>query len=164
MNARESKRFKTAADFVFSDYKSVLDVGCRDKALKPFLKMDATYQGIDYKNGEDVIGHNLEKGIPFPDNTYDVVFALDVLEHVDNVHFLFQEIIRVSKHEVVVALPNIYYWKARFRFLKGVDISDKYTFYINPQKDRHRWITSYNSYLKFVKQNSNNQEVSIKKK
>ena len=163
MNNRESKRFKSAVSLVEGDYKSVLDVGCRDKTLKVFLKNDIAYQGIDFEDSQEVIGSDLEKGIPFPDESFDVVFALDVLEHVDNAQFLFQEIIRVSKKEIVMALPNMYYWKFRLRFLKGKDISDKYIFHTYAQLDRHRWITSYNSALKFVKLNSGNEKMVIKK-
>jgi SAM-dependent methyltransferase len=163
MNNRESKRFKSAVSLVEGDYKSVLDVGCRDKTLKVFLKNDIAYQGIDFEDSQEVIGSDLEKGIPFPDESFDVVFALDVLEHVDNAQFLFQEIIRVSKKEIVMALPNMYYWKFRLRFLKGKDISDKYIFHTHAQLDRHRWITSYNSALKFVKLNSGNEKMVIKK-
>jgi len=163
MDNRESKRLKSAVSLVENDYKSVLDVGCRDKALEAFLKSDITYQGIDFEDNKGVIGHDLEKGIPFPDESFDVVFALDVLEHLDNTQFLFQEVVRVSKKEIVIALPNMYYWKFRLRFLKGKDISDKYIFHSNAQLDRHRWITSYNSALKFIKSNSGNREITTKK-
>ena len=163
MNDRESKRFKSSVKLLVNDYKSVLDVGCRDKALKTFLKSDIVYQGIDFEDNKEVIGHDLERGVPFPDESFDVVFALDVLEHVDNVQFLFQEIIRVSKKEIVVALPNMYYWKFRLRFLKGKNISDKYIFHAHHKLDRHRWITSYNSALTFVKSNSDNKKIVIEK-
>ncbi len=163
MNKRKCKRFKTIIRLIQDDYQSVLDVGCRDKALKLFLKDNTTYQGIDFEDGKEVVGFNLENGIPFPDNSFDIVFALDVLEHVDNIQFLFQELIRTSKREVVIALPNMYYWKFRLRFLKGKDISDKYIFHSQVQIDRHRWITSYDSALKFVQCNSGNKKIIAKK-
>jgi len=160
---RDSDRFRVAISHLKNDYKTILDVGCRDKVLKSFLKDDVEYQGIDYDVGEEVLGHNLENGIPFPDNSFDVVFALDVLEHVDNIQFLYQEIIRVAKKEAIVALPNMSYWKFRLRYLKGKDISDKYTLHVSKVLDRHRWLVSYYSALKFIKANSNDNKIVISK-
>jgi len=163
VNKRQSNRFLSAVRLIKSDYNFVLDVGSRDKALKEFLKKDVNYQGIDFEDGQEVLGCNLENGIPFPDKSFDVVFALDVLEHVDNLHFLFKEVIRVSKNEVVVALPNMFYWKARLRFWRGKDISSKYVFCVDPCLDRHRWVTSYNSSVKFIKHNAPNHDITIVK-
>ena len=163
MNNRESNRFLSAVQLVNYDYKYVLDVGCRDKVLKTFLKKDVNYQGIDMKDSQEVLGHDLENGIPFPDKSFDVTFALDVLEHVVNIHFLLEEIIRVSKYEAVVALPNSSYWKLRLRYLKGKDIGNKYILCVDPCLDRHRWLTSYNSSVKFIKYNASNYDITIVK-
>jgi SAM-dependent methyltransferase len=43
------------------------------------------------------IVHDLEMGIPFPDNTFDEVFSKNNLEHLRNVGFHFDEIRRVLK-------------------------------------------------------------------
>ena len=160
---RDLQRFTDAISLSNGNYKSVLDVGCRDKILKDFIKKDSKYQGIDYKDSDEVIGHNLENGIPFGDESFDIVFALDVLEHVENIHFLLGEVIRVSKFEAIIALPNMSYWKFRLRFLKGKDISKKYLFSSVHVLDRHRWLTSYNSSINFVSENSAGNEVTIKR-
>ena len=160
---RDLKRFIDAIGLITGDYDSILDVGCRDKVLKNFIKKDVKYQGIDYKDSNEVVGHNLENGIPFTDKSFDIVFALDVLEHVENIHFLFDEILRVSKDEAIIALPNMSYWKFRLRFLKGKDISNKYIFSSVRVLDRHRWITSYNSAVNFVSKNSAENEITIQK-
>jgi len=160
---RDLKRFIDAIGLITGDYDSILDVGCRDKVLKNFIKKDVKYQGIDYKDSNEVVGHNLEYGIPFDDKSFDIVFALDVLEHVENIHFLFDEILRVSKDEAIIALPNMSYWKFRLRFLKGKDISNKYIFSSVRVLDRHRWITSYNSAVNFVSKNSAENEITIQK-
>ena len=160
---RDLQRFIEAVQLSNSNYKSVLDIGCRDKILKNFILKEAKYQGIDYKDSNEILGHNLEYGIPFEDNSFDIVFALDVLEHVENIHFLFDEILRVTKLEAIVALPNMSYWKFRLRFLKGKDISDKYIFSPVKVLDRHRWLTSYNSAIKFVSENAKGHDVTIKR-
>jgi SAM-dependent methyltransferase len=146
MMLRDSHRFVKAIKMISdNEYQTILDIGCRDKVLKKYLKNDVIYQGIDFEEDDEVLAHNLEKGIPFSDNSFDIVFALDVLEHVENIHFLFSEIIRVSGKEAIVALPNMSYWKFRLRYLKGKDISDKYILPRAKILDRHRWLTSYNS-------------------
>jgi SAM-dependent methyltransferase len=164
MMLRESDRFIKARDMIsFSQYKTVLDIGCRDKALKQYLKEDIYYQGIDYKDDDEVLAYNLEDGIPFADESFDIVFALDVLEHVENIHFLLSEILRVSKKEAIVALPNMFYWKFRLRYLKGKDISAKYV--LPPKKvfDRHRWLTSYISSKFLIQSLSGNFNIVEKK-
>ena len=146
MMFRESDRFIKATNMISENqYRTILDIGCRDKILKKYLNENVIYQGIDFEESHEVIAHNLEEGIPFPDNSFDIVFALDVLEHVENIHLLFSEILRVSKKETIIALPNMSYWKFRLRYLKGKDISDKYILPRAKILDRHRWLTSYNS-------------------
>ena len=146
MMLRESDRFIKAVNMISDNqYRTILDIGCRDKILKKYLNENVIYQGIDFEESHEVIAHNLEEGIPFPDNSFDIVFALDVLEHVENIHLLFSEILRVSKKETIIALPNMSYWKFRLRYLKGKDISDKYILPKEKILDRHRWLTSYKS-------------------
>ena len=164
MILRESDRFIKAINMISDNqYRTILDIGCRDKILKKYLNENVIYQGIDFEESHEVIAHNLEEGIPFPDNSFDIVFALDVLEHVENIHFLFSEILRVSKKEAIIALPNMSYWKFRLRYLKGKDISDKYVMPTKKILDRHRWLTSYNSSRKLIKALSSNLNVIEKK-
>ena len=161
---RESDRFIKAVNMISDNqYRTILDIGCRDKILKKYLNENVIYQGIDFEESHEVIAYNLEEGIPFPDNSFDVVFALDVLEHVENIHFLFSEILRVTKKEAIVALPNMSYWKFRLRYLKGKDISDKYVLPANKVLDRHRWLTSYNSSKNLIKKLSGNLQIVEKK-
>ena len=66
MMLRESDRFIKAIDMISDNqYQTILDIGCRDKALKKYLKEDILYQGIDFKDDDEVLAHNLEEGIPF---------------------------------------------------------------------------------------------------
>ena len=164
MMLRDSDRFIKAVNMISDNqYRTILDIGCRDKILKKYLNENVIYQGIDFEESHEVIAYNLEEGIPFPDNSFDVVFALDVLEHVENIHFLFSEILRVTKKEAIVALPNMPYWKFRLRYLKGKDISDKYVLPANKVLDRHRWLTSYNSSKNLIKKLSGNLQIVEKK-
>jgi 2-polyprenyl-3-methyl-5-hydroxy-6-metoxy-1,4-benzoquinol methylase len=126
-----------------SDVCSLLDVGCRDGILKKHLNPRIDYTGIDLADGPAVTKVcNVEKGIPFADNAFDVVVALDVLEHTDNIWFVADELIRVCRRQVFIVLPNAYHWLSRIRFLLGNEMG-KYVLNPDPVEDRHRWLVSY---------------------
>lgn len=144
-----------------SDDYSILDVGCRKKGLKPLLKGVNRYHGIDLEDAEEVTGHDLENPIPLNDSEFDIVVALDVVEHVENAHQLMSELIRVADKIVIVSLPNMYYWRFRVNVILGVPIGGKYIFSPRPIKDRHRWLPSYISSREFVQQNSGGFPVDV---
>ena len=122
--------------------------------LKPLLKGCKEYFGTDLIPTDGVLQCNLEEKLPFKDNAYDVVTALDVLEHLNNPHGALHELCRVAKKTVLVSLPNMYYIEFRLRFLRGGGISGKYNFLSQPILDRHRWILSYGEALGFVAANT----------
>lgn len=123
--------------------------------LKPLLKSVTTYKGVDLEPGEDIIVSDLEKGLEnFEDNAFDIVVALDVIEHVERCHLLIKEVLRVAKKAAFISLPNMHYIQFRLNFLLGKGISGKYLFPPHPIRDRHRWLLSYSESVEFVKQNS----------
>ena len=136
----------------------VLDIGCREMILKEHLQGSFDYLGLDYiskkSNDPSFINHNLEKGMPDSVGDVDVIVALDVLEHIERIHDVYQEFFSVSKKTIIVALPNMGYYKFRINFLfKGV-LSGKYNFTENKILDRHRWIPNYESIDKFIYKNT----------
>jgi len=133
---------------------TLLDAGCRTMDLKPLLKGCDTYNGSDLIPGEGVLQCNLEESLPFKNNEFDVVTALDVIEHLDNPHGALQELYRVAKKSVFVSLPNMYYIQFRWNFLRGRGISGKYSFPPQAILDRHRWVLSYSEALAFILENS----------
>lgn len=58
------------------DKLNYLNLGCGKKYHRQWVNIDMTAYS------EDVIAYNLLKGIPFPDNTFDVVYHSQVLEHI----------------------------------------------------------------------------------
>jgi hypothetical protein len=70
------------------------------------------------------------------------VAALDVLEHTDNIWFVFGELVRLARRQLIVILPNLYHWTLRLQYLRGKEM-DKYALPHQPIVDRHRWLTSY---------------------
>ncbi|MEO0132929.1 MAG: class I SAM-dependent methyltransferase [candidate division WOR-3 bacterium] len=142
---------------------SVLDVGCRTKQLKTSLMhLPINYCGFDLFPPADVTG-NLEKGMPFQDASFDVVVALDVLEHTDNIHKSVNELFRVAKKYVIINLPNTYEFKCRLKFLAGKNLSGKYGLPIDAPTDRHRWLFSFNEAFNFTHAMGNRQNFEVKK-
>ena len=138
-------KFEEVTQSLAPDVKSVLDIGCRDGKLKKFLPGRIEYAGIDLTPSPHVTKVcNAESGIPYPDNAFDAIVALDMLEHTDNIWFVFGEFVRVARRQIMVVLPNSYHWKARLRFLRGKE-GDKYKLPPEPIEDRHRWLTSYDA-------------------
>lgn len=133
----------------YKDY-SLLDIGCRTMALKPLLENCRAYYGTDIVPAEGVFQCDLEEGLKdIPDKSYDIVVALDVLEHLDKAHFVLKDMLRVARQGVFVSLPNMYYIRFRLNYLRG-RLSGKYDFPVEAILDRHRWVMSYSEACAFV--------------
>ena len=141
----------------FLNEETLLDIGCRDMILKKYLKGKFKYIGIDYQNNintsKDFINWNLENGIPKISNI-DVITAIDVLEHLENIHDVFSSLFLLSKKKIIIALPNMGYYKFRVNFFFTGCLSGKYRFSDKKIFDRHRWIPNYRSINYFVKTNT----------
>jgi 2-polyprenyl-3-methyl-5-hydroxy-6-metoxy-1,4-benzoquinol methylase len=103
----------------FLNEETLLDIGCRDMILKKYLSGKFNYIGLDYTNNinhsKNFINHNLENGIPKIDNI-DIITAIDVLEHLENIHDTFSSLFLLAKKKIVIALPNMGYYKFRMHF------------------------------------------------
>jgi len=143
-------KFEEVVQRLDPETKTLLDVGCRDGRLKNYLPETIQYSGIDLSPGPFVSKVcNIEQGIPYPASAFDTVVALDILEHTDNIWFSFSELVRVSRRQVMVVLPNGYHWKNRLRYLRGKE-ADKYKLSPEPILDRHRWLVSYTTAYAFA--------------
>ena len=97
----------------------VLDIGSRSGNLRRALPKKAEhYYGLDLYPPADIIS-TLEANLPFVNASFDTVVALDVLEHVDNIHKAFNELYRVTRKYVILVLPNAYEITSRIKFLLG---------------------------------------------
>lgn len=92
------------------DPKSVLEVGGGDGVLESYIKKNT---GVSYTSVD--IAEDLKPDVvapvdllPFPDNSFDVVCAFEVLEHIPFEKFekALGELLRVSKKWVIISIPH----------------------------------------------------------
>ncbi|MGI6455529.1 MAG: class I SAM-dependent methyltransferase [bacterium] len=116
----------------------ILDVGCDQAYLKTLIP-ELDYCGVDIAGNPD-IQLNLEQieRLPFDDNQFDCVVCNDVLEHLDNFHFVFGELLRVSRKYVIISLPNCWI-AARSPIARGYGSFTHYGLPLEPPPDRHKW-------------------------
>ena len=138
-----SQRFAQAFD------GTVLDVGCDRAVLRDFVPA-GQYTGID-RSPEADVHHDLQSGgpLPFADHSFDLVVCTDVLEHLDNLHEVFGEILRVSRKRILISLPNN--WNAaRRRLERGFGSFKHYGLPLDQPDDRHRWFFSCDEAMAFL--------------
>lgn len=147
------------AEYVWLKYgsilsgKEILDVGADECHLKEHLDDKAKYLGVGL-GGKPDREVDLEKGeLPFEDGSFDCVLCLDVLEHLESIHDIFDELCRVSRQYLILSLPNP--WANFWKVLRRGDFhkEDMLKFYGLPLEkplDRHRWFFSTEDAEKFV--------------
>ncbi len=146
---REERAKYTALKYQNFLKGKILDVGCWNKDLKKYLSKDIEYVGIDVAGNPDIF-INLEKGkIPFPDNSFNCVVCIDVLEHLDNIHETFDELLRVSKRYIIISLPNCYSASLK-NIIRGRGGLKFYGLPLEKPKDRHKWFFNYQEAKDFV--------------
>ena len=138
----------------------VLDVGCDKAVLRDFVGA-ADYVGLD-RSPEADIHHDLQQGgaLPFADDSFDTVVCTDVLEHLDNLHAVFGEILRVGHRHALISLPNN--WNAaRLRLRRGKGSFKHYGLPLDPPADRHRWFFSFEEARFFFEEQARRHDIQI---
>lgn len=146
----------------FSKYflTSLLDVGCYEAPLRTLLS-DVQYTGVDFVGDPD-IQINLEQveRLPFDDNHFDTVICIEVLEHLVNLHKLFDELIRVSGRYIIISLPNC--WRdARVKIEKGRGSFAHYGLPIDNPNDRHKWFFNFEEALHFATSKAQSNQLKL---
>jgi methionine biosynthesis protein MetW len=110
--------------------KRVLDLGCRDGALTEAYASGNDIVGVDAdkealaeaaRRGIETHWADLDQPLELGDDSFDVVVAGELLEHLRDPHRLVAEIRRLLKPggTFVASVPNAYRLKGRLRFLAG---------------------------------------------
>ena len=140
----EHNRLERGAGFVFagperaelfrrhvgSPGRRVLDLGCRDGALTRAFAEGNEVVGVDadkealaeaQKLGIETRWADLDELLPFDNESFDVVVAGELLEHLRDPRQLVAEARRVLRPggTFVASVPNAYRLKNRLRFLAG---------------------------------------------
>ncbi len=111
-----------------------LDVACGEgqfyDELKKFRK-NITYNGLEFSTKQvslakskkyNVKKHDLTEKWPFEDNSFDIVFASEIIEHIFDTDYFSSECYRVLKKGGILILttPNIAALGDRIRLLFGI--------------------------------------------
>lgn len=114
------------------DAKNILDIGCGTGQLGKIIKesMDCRVVGVTYSESEALIADNYLDKVIVNDLNYidsslfgefDCIICSHILEHINYPEKLLKTLKKNmnSNSLMIVALPNILYFKQRLEFLKG---------------------------------------------
>ncbi len=107
----EIARTRDLLDIVPKNLTTVLDIGTRDGHFSQLLTahfesvtaLDLTMPQFQFDRVRPVQGDVTR--LQFPDDSYDVVFCTEVLEHIPALQKACSEIERVARHAVVIGVP-----------------------------------------------------------
>lgn len=99
----------------------LLNIGCGDRYHKDWTNIDLL------SNSPDVIAHDLTKGLPFKDETFDACYSSHVLEHLssNSVNSFLDEQYRTLKENGVIRIvvPNLE--KIAQNYLENLNLARK---------------------------------------
>jgi hypothetical protein len=157
---REGRNRFAAKQIIGLGLKNILNIGGGGK--RDLIKnINKTFNVFEI----DIVGDcdlhlNLDQidRLPFEDNSFDLCCAFDVLEHLEQFHLINEELYRVSKSSVLIALPNsateIFYNVVLNHPQKRPDLnrgtfSKFYGLPLLVPEDRHRWWLYFQDIVRF---------------
>lgn len=94
---------------------NILDMGCGKGQLGLFLldkekKCDVTFSDVSaeaekYLHNQKFVQSSMVK-TPFPDNSFDKIYSLSTISHVDDIDSAIKEMHRISKGKILVTTNN----------------------------------------------------------
>ena len=128
------EKIKRLFDFDQAKNLKILDVACGDGRIsRELIKKGHQVYGVDNDpkaiiaaglNGLDCRQSDIEHSLPFEDGLFDVVLALDILEHLnDPKKFLMSLKLKLKANgQLIISIPNHFDLRNRIRILAGEGI------------------------------------------
>jgi methionine biosynthesis protein MetW len=129
---RDKFRYHSALELMPPETRSLLDVGGGDGTFALLARerlprceitvIDSSSVGASLAEARGFsacVGDIDGARLPFPDDSFDVVTTIDVLEHILAPWGLLQEVARVSKRWIIVSCPNFASPINRWDLLRG---------------------------------------------
>lgn len=121
---------KKTLDLLKGKKGKLLELGPGDGSFLKILKKDFDVTGIDIvpkniqackKKGIKITKQDLNKNFKFKSNGFEVVIALEVIEHLFNYENAVKEVARVLKDNgiFIISVPNSCYWRYRLSVIFG---------------------------------------------
>jgi ubiquinone/menaquinone biosynthesis C-methylase UbiE len=114
--------------YLLKERKHILDIGCGNgMTLDYFASTASKLVGIDLNNylsvpskeriAFSVVDLNFEK-LPYTDRAFDLIFALQVMEHLENPFYFMRETHRVLTDDglFIMSVPNPFTFSSKLRF------------------------------------------------
>ena len=133
--AGQERRLELVRRYAPLQDKRILDVGCgMGMYMAAFLRYTPHVFGIEVELERAIEAHSRAKGVtqalgetlPFPDDSFELVFSHEVLEHVTDDRRCLQELVRVTRPggRIAIFVPNrLYafethglYWRGEYHF------------------------------------------------
>lgn len=122
--------------------KRILDVGSDYNTLKKLVGEKVL--GVDLYGEPDIrIDFEKEQLKQFRAQSFDLVVCTEVLEHLENLHAMTRELLRVSRRHVLISLPNSLNVFAKWNIAFHDRAGKFYGLPFEKPEDRHRWFFGY---------------------
>jgi len=144
-----SVRYRRAVELAgVSNGAVILDVGCKFAYLRDLLNergVSVDYYGTDIsadtisriadRDEEHFKVGDIMEGLPFRDNMFDFIFALEIMEHVESPTSMLAECRRVLKPDgaLILSVPNPYCWVEIYGNWRKVPESEGHVSSFTPQ-------------------------------
>lgn len=150
--------------FVVNEFSStlgttILDVGASDRGLEKAIKARqlpvARYVSVDMNDKADY-SINLDKQpLPFSEGEFETVICTDVLEHLEEIHSVYESLQRIASKSIIISLPNAWFTIKKELFF-GKDSTKFYGLPVTRPEDRHRWFFNFFEASDFLLSNTEN--------